>query len=88
MEEVLSSSGGTKSVISTLQYFKDLPAVKEAAVSSSQMMDVGNDYGMNDKLNAVLVWCLKDYLGMSWGVATEIVEEGNWKQNIKMHMMW
>ena len=36
----------------------------EADVDSSQMMDGGNYYGMNDKLNAVLDRHLKDFLGI------------------------
>ena len=36
----------------------------EAAVDSLQMMDGGNDDGINDKFNVVLVWHLKDFHGM------------------------
>ena len=47
-----------------MRCFKDNPAVAEADVSSSQMMDGGNDDGINDKFNTVLVQILKDFLGM------------------------
>ena len=63
-EEALFSSGGTKRVIVTLQYFKDRMSVAKAAVASSQIMDGGNDDDINGKFNAVLVRSLKDFIGM------------------------